>query len=178
MRPLVDEQRLQEIDKVPLNELREEFREQLDELKSFLYFHHLKPKVVNNVALNGSSFIGLAEEYISAMSNGGVPTISSAWQEVMQKECEAALMESLEHYDADIKRLMAEIKCRGTEALELDALVELHARSLKSAIAVFQARAGGEEASAYQEQLEAQLIDRFSDLAKQNMETYDPFNRF
>ena len=67
MRPLVDEQRLQEIDKVPLNELREEFREQLDELKSFLYFHHLKPKVVNNVALNGSSFIGLAEEYISAM---------------------------------------------------------------------------------------------------------------
>ena len=55
-------------------------------------------------------------------------------------------MESLEHYDADIKRLMAEIKCRGAEALELDALVELHARSLKSAIAVFQARAGGEEA--------------------------------
>ena len=64
---------------------------------------------MNNVPLNGSSFIGLAEKYIEAISSGGVPTVSSAWQEVMQKECESGLNEALEHYDSEIERILAEV---------------------------------------------------------------------
>lgn len=164
IRPLLDEERLQEIDKVPFDELRPEFRDGLDELKEYLYFHHLKPKVVNNVAVNGSSFIALCEKYIEAICDGGVPTITSAWEEVMEKECEQAGVRALDAYDAEIAR---QVKAK-TTAFELDALVDVHARALKLAVQMFQQRAAGESSAAHQEKLEQELIERFNRLAADN----------
>lgn len=164
VRPLSDEEQLQEIDKVPYEELRPEFRDGLEELKEYLYFHHLKPKVVNNVAVNGSSFIALCEQYISAICEGGVPTITSAWEEVMQQECEHACDRALEAYDLEIERQMV----ARTSGFELDALVDVHARALKMALQVFQQRAGGDNSGAYQERVEAALIERFNRLAADN----------
>ena len=82
----------------------EEFREGMEDLKDFLYLHHLKPKIVNGMALNGTSFIALTEQYISAISEGGVPTITSAWSEVMQKECEDATVAALKVTISDFRR--------------------------------------------------------------------------
>ena len=165
VRPLVDEAKLQEIDKVPYNDLRQDFRDGMEELKDFLYLHHLRPKIVHNVALNGSSFIGLCEQYITAITSGGVPTISSAWQEVMQQECQEASEKALMVYDHTIKKQME----NSSASLELHALVNIHARALKAAIQTFTSRAGGEEKDIYQERLESDLLERFSDLATDNM---------
>ena len=164
VRPLVDEERLQEIDQVPYEELREEFREGMEDLKDFLYLHHLKPKIVNGMALNGTSFIALTEQYISAISEGGVPTITSAWNEVMQKECEDATVAALKVYDNEIE---AQAKKR-VAALELNSLVDLHAKAMKLALASFASRAGGKEAVEYQGKLETTLLSKFNDLAANN----------
>ena len=37
------------------------------------------------------AFVALAEQFVAAMSEGGVPTMTSAWEEVMRRECEDAL---------------------------------------------------------------------------------------
>ena len=54
------------------------------------YLHTHPHAHTHTVALTGTSFIALTEQYISAICDGGVPTITSAWSEVMQKECEDA----------------------------------------------------------------------------------------
>ena len=40
--------------------------------------------------------------YISAIEGGGVPTISTAWEEVMAKECASARDAGLAEYDAKL----------------------------------------------------------------------------
>lgn len=117
VRPLTDEEQLQEIDKVPFTSLRPEFQSGMEELKEHLYLHQIKPKVVNNVPLNGTSFLALCEQYIEAMSSGGVPTISSAWEEVMQRECSEARDAALEAYRSQIDQgVAAAPKCVSTNA--------------------------------------------------------------
>ncbi|KAH8055083.1 GTPase [Aureococcus anophagefferens] len=87
VRPLLDESKLQEIDKVGFANLRGEFREGVDALKAHLYESHLRPKEIHGRPLNGASFVGLVEQYIAAIEGGSVPTISTAWEEVMVREC-------------------------------------------------------------------------------------------
>ena len=116
------------------------------------------------MALNGTSFIALTEQYIAAISDGGVPTVTSAWSEVMQKECEDATAAAIEVYEATVA---TESKKR-VAALELNALVDLHAKAMKAALSSFASRAGGDEAAEYQEKLEATLLGKFTELAAGN----------
>lgn len=86
VRPVTDEDQLQQIDRLPLEELRPEFQTQLQELKD-LVFSTIQPKMMNGKELNGSMFATLVEAYVGAINDGGVPTISTAWDGVMLHEC-------------------------------------------------------------------------------------------
>ena len=47
-RPLTSEKEMQTLDRIPRANLRREFREGLQELKEYLYFHHMRPKAGPN----------------------------------------------------------------------------------------------------------------------------------
>ena len=100
VRPLLDEATLQEIDKVPFDDLRVEFQRDVHDLRRYLYESHLRPKTFSGRPIErGAAFVALAEQFVAAISEGGVPTMTSAWEEVMRRECEDALAAALNEYE-------------------------------------------------------------------------------
>jgi hypothetical protein len=51
------------------NKLKEEFLEQIEELKIFI-FNRIRPQRMNGVAIKGSDYLILANSYISAINKG------------------------------------------------------------------------------------------------------------
>ncbi|KAH8071838.1 GTPase [Aureococcus anophagefferens] len=137
VRPLLDESKLQEIDK-----------------------SHLRPKEIHGRPLNGASFVGLVEQYIAAIEGGSVPTISTAWEEVMVRECGDARDAGLAAYDA---AMASDDAVRSAEKLH-----RAHAAALKAATSTFKARAGGDRAAGYREEMEDEILARFGALAEAN----------
>lgn len=60
------------------NQLREEFNQQVEVLRSRM-LKKVKPKTLQGKVISGSMLIELAESYTSAMNTGKVPTIDTAW---------------------------------------------------------------------------------------------------
>ena len=183
-RPLVEESDLQAVDSIPWTMLRPEFQQGLQELKEYLYFHHLKPKTgPNNTFCSASSFVALAEHYSNALSSGSAPTVTSAWNDVMQNECVSMFHEALQLYDSEMEdQIVAELRRKGgsrksdkgrgqsghSAALEYQELVNFHAIAVKRAIVLFQSGAYGETAAAYGSQLENALTERLIEHAERN----------
>lgn len=98
VRPAEDEATLRNLKNVPLSELRPEFQSGLQNLKHKLYAA-LRPKAVNGRALTGLMLATLAGTYVDALNSGGVPTISTAWDRVLQSQAAEAVAKALAAYD-------------------------------------------------------------------------------
>lgn len=158
VRPLLDEEALQQIDHVGFEKLRPEFKDGVNALKRYLY-ETPKPKEVHGRPLNGSSFLALCEQYIQAIEDGSVPTISTAWEEVMMRECEDAKRQAVAAYD---EVCFEELGGAGSTVVSTEKLFRTHLNALKRALATFRARAGGEAAGKYLEDLEDELSAKLS----------------
>ena len=99
VRPAEDEATLRNLSNVPLSELRPEFQTGLAALKTKV-FASMRAKAVNGRALSGSMLATLATTYADALNSGGVPTISTAWDRVLQSQAAEAMAKALEDYDA------------------------------------------------------------------------------
>jgi len=49
--------------------------------------NRVKPKTLNGKALSGSMLAELANSYLSAINNGVVPNIESAWNYICKSQC-------------------------------------------------------------------------------------------
>ena len=78
VRPVVNENNLQSLDSINMEELRPEFVEQVYFLRKKV-LHAMKPKMINNVPMDGATWIALAQQYIEAINGGTVPSIESSW---------------------------------------------------------------------------------------------------
>lgn len=78
VRPVVEENDLQNLNKIPTGRLRKEFLAQLRYLKDKI-FNETEPKRLNGVNLNGSMFCGMIRSFIESINEGGVPNITSAY---------------------------------------------------------------------------------------------------
>ncbi len=74
IRPLTNEDELQNLDKLPLEELRAEFVAQVHGLRRAV-LSNMKPKSINGHIMNGSEWIQLVEVYVQAINEGAVPSI-------------------------------------------------------------------------------------------------------
>eukprot|EP00826_Nyctotherus_ovalis_P047029 TRINITY_DN5361_c0_g1_i1.p2 TRINITY_DN5361_c0_g1~~TRINITY_DN5361_c0_g1_i1.p2 ORF type:complete len:468 (-),score=136.33 TRINITY_DN5361_c0_g1_i1:233-1636(-) len=104
VRPLSDEKALREIDKVPYENLRPEFRAKMELLIRKVY-SNIRPKVIDGQPLTGEMFATLLEQYVAAFNGGTVPTIETAWDQVITLELDRVIEESIEQY----KRKVAEL---------------------------------------------------------------------
>lgn len=105
VRPVHDESLLQQIDQLPIEQLRPEFQKQLADVKNLVYGESLKPKTLQGKPLNGSMFAGLLHAYVDAINSGGVPVITSAWEGVTASECRKAVSTAFDSF----KKLMDEV---------------------------------------------------------------------
>jgi len=94
IRPLTNEENLQNLAKMQLSELRKEFVEQVISLRKKV-IQRVKPKMLNGKALSGSMLLTLADSYVTAINHGAVPNIESAWTYLCKKESQKAMEVSL-----------------------------------------------------------------------------------
>mmetsp|Transcript_19031 Transcript_19031/g.28761 ORF Transcript_19031/g.28761 Transcript_19031/m.28761 type:complete len:937 (-) Transcript_19031:350-3160(-) len=104
VRPAEEESTLRNLRKVPFHELRPEFQQGMHTLKNKVYAS-LRPKALNGRALTGPMLATLAETYVDALNSGGIPTISTAWDRVLQSQAAEAVTKALAGYDEYIAQL-------------------------------------------------------------------------
>lgn len=101
VRPVAEERDLKRVSTLGASSLRDDFRTQIDLLKTQLIPHLAQPKSVEGVLLNGRAFVSLAKNYIDAINGGGIPTIRTAFQSVQEiqgrEAMDAALDEARAH---------------------------------------------------------------------------------
>eukprot|EP00897_Mesotaenium_endlicherianum_P006785 jgi/Mesen1/6134/ME000313S05259 len=99
VRPLNDEKQLQQLDRVPMERMRPEFRQGLEALTDSI-FARARPKRMGDTILTGGLLAALAQAYLDALNAGAVPTISTSWQSVAESECRRAHDAALDAYHA------------------------------------------------------------------------------
>ena len=82
IRPTDEERDIQSLSKTGV-QIKDEFLEQIEELKIFI-FNRIKPLRMNGVALKGQDYVILANSYLNAINKGSIPTINDAWTEVQE----------------------------------------------------------------------------------------------
>eukprot|EP00878_Enallax_costatus_P026595 GHUV01028546.1.p1 GENE.GHUV01028546.1~~GHUV01028546.1.p1 ORF type:complete len:721 (+),score=264.72 GHUV01028546.1:893-3055(+) len=105
VRPALTEQKLQKLDTLPANELRPEFRKDLDVLAQVLR-GKLRPLEVQGHMLNGRTLGSLASAYVTAVNQGAVPQLVTAWQGIARAESQKA-------YDAAVAKYKEQFQYQG-----------------------------------------------------------------
>jgi hypothetical protein len=78
IRPLVDEMKLQNLDKMDYDELRPEFVQQAMNFRKRI-ITSIKAKTLQNQKLNGTLYCSMINSYVNAINEGAVPNIENAW---------------------------------------------------------------------------------------------------
>lgn len=170
VRPIGDEAALQQVDLVPYDDLREDFKKSMEVLQTTV-FGALRPKSIDNKPLNGPMFAGLVSAYVSAINAGGVPTISSAWEGVSRQECIDAKEQAAKVYAAEIKE-----HCPSDNLPVDDELLHaVHVAAESKAIAVFKSRAVGVLAKDFQGDLQEAIAKSLVSLREANCEKSTTF---
>jgi len=161
VRPMNDEKALANLDNVPKDQLRPEFREGVAALVRNI-FHKAQPKRFGNGLMTGPVLAGLVDAYVTAINNGAVPTIATAWQGVAESESRRAGDAAEKAY-----RDAFNPECCAEES----ALLAEHTRCLEIARAVFTDIAVGEESirKAHEAKFLHSVEGYYKDLSKRKL---------
>ena len=102
VRPIEDEKQLQNLNNLKNSDLREEFVDQINQLRVKI-FKKIKPKLLRSQIINGPMLIELAEAYVKALNGGKVPTIENAWNYMQASELDRAYKEVMSEFEAKVR---------------------------------------------------------------------------
>jgi len=162
VRPLTNEEDLQNLDKMEFDELRPEFFEQVISLRKRV-LGRVKPKMVGGKALNGNMFSSLLQSYVGAINNGAVPNIESAWSYVCKNECMKASTEALDSYENNIREIL-----HGKIPCEAEELALYHKIAKESSLAIFKKKAFGEVSSEYLKEFKQRIQQTHLQIRQEN----------
>ena len=104
IRTVNEEKKLKLIDKLPTEELRPEFLEQMNTLVTKV-FDYVKPKQIQGSFMNGKMYINLIKMYIQAMNSNSLPDVKTSWKIVVETQMEAMFKKSMNYYTDEMERL-------------------------------------------------------------------------
>ena len=137
IRPLTNEENLQNLANMDLEELRPDFVEQVMSLRRKV-INRVKVKTLNGKALTGTMLSTLAESYVTAINNGAVPNIETAWTYICRNECLKAQEEAFSYFENSLREFsLSKIP---TDLEELNAFLKL---TRKIAMQFFKEKAVG-----------------------------------
>lgn len=102
IRPLVDEQKLQNLDKMDYDQLRPEFVHQAMTFRKRI-INSIKGKTLQNQKLNGDMYCSMMNSYVNAINEGAVPNIENAWNYMCEQQCRKVLDDCYELFIKEIK---------------------------------------------------------------------------
>jgi hypothetical protein len=98
IRPVTDEDSLQNLEQMSEDMFRAEFLEQVTQLRRKVT-HCIKPKVLNGKQLTPEMFVTLSISYVEAINHGAVPNIENAWTYICQNESKKSMEKAVCHFD-------------------------------------------------------------------------------
>ncbi|CAI2387384.1 unnamed protein product [Moneuplotes crassus] len=98
IRPVTDEEMLQNLDSMDEEQFRPDFVEQVFQLRRKV-INCVKPKTLNGKQLSPEMFLTLAESYVVAINQGAVPNIENAWTYICQNESRKSMEKALSRFD-------------------------------------------------------------------------------
>ena len=57
-------------------------------------------------AINGNMLAGLADSYVTAINNGALPNIATAWSYICENQCYQSIQEAFNKYEKTIKDIL------------------------------------------------------------------------
>ena len=97
VRPVENENDLQNLMNLPESKIRPEFIKQSNMLKNKIYMK-IKPKTFNNKILSGQMLIDLLESVVNAINEGAIPVIENSWNYITNSECIKSIKENTENF--------------------------------------------------------------------------------
>lgn len=94
IRPVTDEELLQNLESIDEDQFRSDFVEQVFQLRRKV-INCVKPKTLNGKQLSPEMFLTLAESYVAAINQGAVPNIENAWTYICQNESRKSMDKAL-----------------------------------------------------------------------------------
>ncbi len=105
IRPLTNENELQNLESRDLKELRSEFVDQVNALRQRV-LQNVKVKTINGHTINGSEWITLVQLYVDAINTGAVPSIQSAWTYLCKQGAEQALDATKQSFERELSQFV------------------------------------------------------------------------
>lgn len=113
VRPITDENKLQDLANISTDKLRPDFVEGIMQLRKKIS-SKLKPKTLNKKNLNGDMFINMIKSFIDAINKGAVPNIENTWTSMCKVECQKAFELSETVYEQYLKENLNDIAQSGS----------------------------------------------------------------
>lgn len=117
IRPVTDEDKLQNLEELGEEKFRPEFLNQVTQLRKKVT-HCVKPKMLNGKELTPLMLISLAENYVTAINKGAVPNIENAWTYICQNESKKALESAVSMFDDFINDIIYKVPLEESEIRE------------------------------------------------------------
>jgi len=162
VRPLTNEEDLQNLDQLDLDMLRPEFASQVITFRRYV-LNRIKPKAMNGKVLNGPMYGELVKSYINAINEGAVPNIENAWSYVCRNECMKAMVEGIETYEGLAREVM-----NNKLPLSLEELKNYHSQGKEKAMTLFKKKAIGEASDEYIKELRKKIKMKYCNLRLEN----------
>jgi hypothetical protein len=161
VRPVLDEEQLQELSSVPSSQLRPEFLKQLDSLSTMI-FASARPKQINGSLVNGPALLGLAEAYTQAMNGGKMPIIFTAWEAVVMTQASQGVESAVVVFVTQMNAL-----CPLQTVVEREVLDDAFLLAEKEAIHNLHTVCVGDEQT--NRATELTLVNKLSDIKKERV---------
>ena len=162
VRPLINEENLQNLDKIGLDQLRPEFSRQVISLRRQI-LNNIKPKTMNNKNLNGCMFTELIKSYVGAINDGAVPNIENTWSLICKTECRRVMQSAIDTYDSLQKDVL-----NHKLPLPVEELKNYHIIAKQRAIGLFKRKAIGDSHDEYLKDLSKEIKLKYFNLKLEN----------
>ena len=152
VRPLTNENKLQNLEDMPPEQLRPEFLEQIIGLRKKV-LGRVKVKTLNGKPLNGEMYLNLVKGLIGALNSGNVPNIENTWLSMCKVESYKAFEEAEQIYENYLKENL-----ENTD----DPLEDIHKEAKEQALEHYKNKSLGEVAAEYLKQLKSKIKEKYS----------------
>lgn len=166
VRPVGDEKALREIQNVTYENLRPQFRTKVELLVKKVLCN-VRPKAIEGQPLTGEMFVGLLQQYVTAFNGGVVPSISTAWEQVLLLELEKVVNNAIEEYKNKVRKLSADrfpMSVEETKKIDEEAKKSAYKEFYGSGLV----SVSPEKMTSARERMEIAFNEIYSDMCKEN----------
>jgi hypothetical protein len=112
-RPVESEEDLQRLNSLELDLLRHEFISEFRKLRRSVV-DNCPCKKMNGLYLSGRHVLGLLNQYVEAVNQGGIPNVISSWQMILEEEYEKRLNQGKKEYNSQRNQVLEELPVEDT----------------------------------------------------------------